>query len=117
MSRRKRKSFDELSRPVVATPGGRAEVDRRKRAMREAMRLNELRELLGATQQEVADALTVTQANVSRIEHEDDIHVSTLSNYVSALGGQLEMTAVFPDRRVAIPLGILERNGSAGKRR
>jgi hypothetical protein len=38
----------------------------------------------------------VTQANVSRIEHEEDVYLSTLRGYVEALGGQLELRAVCP---------------------
>ncbi|CCF82780.1 hypothetical protein NITHO_1560008 [Nitrolancea hollandica Lb] len=37
------------------------------------------------------------QANVSRTEHHDDLYLSMLSSYVAALGGHLEVTAVFPD--------------------
>ncbi|MBI4261223.1 MAG: XRE family transcriptional regulator [Actinobacteria bacterium] len=45
----------------------------------------------------LAGALGVSQANVSRVEREGDVYLSTLRNYVSALGGKLELRAVFPD--------------------
>ncbi|HEX5871054.1 MAG TPA: XRE family transcriptional regulator, partial [Longimicrobium sp.] len=35
--------------------------------------------------------------NVSRLERRDDMHVSTLREVVEALGGELEITARFPD--------------------
>jgi transcriptional regulator with XRE-family HTH domain len=62
-----------------------------------------VREKRGASQAEVASALEVTQANVSRIEHEEDVYLSTLRGYIEALGGKLELSAVFPDG--AVPLG------------
>lgn len=42
----------------------------------------------------------VSQANVSRVEHQEDLYLSTLREYVAALGGELELTAVFPESRV-----------------
>jgi hypothetical protein len=46
--------------------------------------------------------LDVTQANVSRIERQDDLYLSTLGEYVAALGGHLELHAVFPDQVIAL---------------
>jgi transcriptional regulator with XRE-family HTH domain len=60
---------------------------------------------LGVAQREVAETLNVTQANVSRIEHEEDLYLSTLRAYVAALGGDLELRAVFPERTVTIAAG------------
>ena len=42
------------------------------------------------------------QPNISRIEHEEDIYLSTLREYVEALGGELEINVVFPDRKVRL---------------
>jgi hypothetical protein len=60
------------------------------------------RERVEAQTQALLAALEMTQANVSRIEHEDDIYLSTLRRYVEALGGQLEVHAVFPDETVKV---------------
>lgn len=46
------------------------------------------------------EGVEVTQANLSRIEHQDDLYLSTLRGYVEALGGRLELRAVFPDQTV-----------------
>jgi hypothetical protein len=43
-----------------------------------------------------------SQENVSRIERRHDVRISTLIGLVRALGGELEITAVFPDRRVSL---------------
>jgi DNA-binding XRE family transcriptional regulator len=92
-----RKPFKELRAPIDADPVRRARVDDAKHAMREALALSELRASRDVTQQVLAEALDVTQPNVSRIEHEDDVFLSTLRSYVEALGGRLEVRAVFDD--------------------
>jgi transcriptional regulator with XRE-family HTH domain len=68
--------------------------------------LGELRRKLDLTQAVVADRLDVTQENVSQIERgEADVRLSTLSRYVEALGGQLEVRAAFPGETVALKVG------------
>ncbi|MGA0878577.1 MAG: helix-turn-helix domain-containing protein [Ilumatobacteraceae bacterium] len=56
--------------------------------------------------------LDVTQGAISKLEHSDDVSVSTLWQYLEALGAHLELVAVFDDedRRVPIHLG---RNDAA----
>jgi hypothetical protein len=49
-----------------------------------------------------ADALDTDQGNVSRLEQQADMYVSTLRRYLEALGGTLEIVAHFPDRDVRI---------------
>jgi hypothetical protein len=41
---------------------------------------------------------------VSHVEHEPNPRVGTLAGYVEALGGRLELRAVFKDRSVALRL-------------
>jgi len=43
-----------------------------------------------------------SQPNISRIEHQDDAYLSTLRSYVEALGGRLEVRAVFEDQTVEL---------------
>ena len=50
----------------------------------------------------MASTLGTSQANISRIEHQEDLFLSTLREYVEALGGTLELRAVFDDETVAI---------------
>ena len=99
-----RKRFRELADRVTATPEGRARVDEYRRLMDAIVTLYRLREERGLTQVEVAQALDVTQGNVSRVENAADLYVSTLARYVEALGGHLELTAVFPDQVVSLAL-------------
>ncbi len=99
-----RRPFRELAAQVTSTPEGRQRVDDYRRLMDAVVTLYRLREERGLTQVEVADILEVTQGNVSRLEHASDLYLSTLSRYVEALGGHLELTAVFPDQVVALAL-------------
>ena len=94
--------FAELAAEAKADPVRRARIETYKRAMRDAIALAELRKQRGATQTDLAEVLDVTQANISRIEHEEDLYLSTLRDYVAALGGELELVAVFPDTTVTL---------------
>lgn len=73
-----------------------------KRLMQAELRLGELRNRRGLSQSAIADALSVSQPNISRIEQEDDVYLSTLARYVAALGGHLEVQAVFPDETITL---------------
>jgi DNA-binding XRE family transcriptional regulator len=87
----------ELFAPVNADPARRERVQSIKRAIDDSLALAELRQSQGKTQREVAETLGVSQANVSRIEHEEDVYLSTLRSYAEALGGRLEVNVVFPE--------------------
>ncbi len=67
-----------------------------------AMRLRELRNARDRSQADLAEALDTDQGNVSRLEQQADMYVSTLRRYLEALGGTLEIVAHFPDRDVRI---------------
>jgi len=72
--------------------------------------LGELRRKLDLTQVIVAERLDVTQENISQIERgEADVRLSTLSRYVEALGGRLEIRAAFPEETVALSVGAASR--------
>lgn len=55
-----------------------------------------LRKKLQKSQQELAAQLQLNQAEISKMERRTDMYVSTLRNYVEALGGKLELSAQFP---------------------
>lgn len=65
--------------------------------MAEEMSLRDLRKAMDRTQMTLARKLRMGQDGVSRLEHRADMLISTLRDYVRALGGELEMAAVFPD--------------------
>ena len=103
-ARSARKGFKNLSKPIRNDPPRSERVDQHKLAMREALALAGLREIRHTTQQTLAGRLDVSQANISRVEHQDDVFLSTLRSYVAALGGRLEISAVFPDERVRLEI-------------
>ncbi|HUO72287.1 MAG TPA: XRE family transcriptional regulator [Solirubrobacteraceae bacterium] len=73
-----------------------------KRLMEAEVRLADLRRRRGVSQATMAESLAVSQPNISRIEREDDVYLSTLARYVQALGGRIEVVAVFPDERITV---------------
>lgn len=58
--------------------------------------LPELRRRAGLTQGQLAERLGVTQSWISQVENETDVRLSTVSAYVAALGGQLQLCASLP---------------------
>jgi transcriptional regulator with XRE-family HTH domain len=67
--------------------------------------LRALREGAGKTQVEVRESSRIDQADISRLEARetfDEYQVSTLQRYVSALGGELELLAVFGDKKIIL---------------
>jgi hypothetical protein len=96
------KPFKHLSDQLRSTPEGRAAVERERKIVRDMLALHKLREARGVTQVELAKAWDTSQTNVSRVEHERDVYYSTLRSYVEALGGRLEITAVFPDETIRL---------------
>lgn len=69
--------------------------------------LREIRKARQLTQVAVAQRLETTQANVSQLEARTDLYLSTLAEYVAALGGHLEITAVFEGERYELKLADL----------
>jgi Fe-S cluster biogenesis protein NfuA len=52
----------------------------------------------------MAEKLHIKQAAVSKLERRTDMYLSTLRSYIEAMGGALEIRAVFPDGDVKIDL-------------
>lgn len=84
--------------------------DPRSEQLDRAVSLTELRRARDLTQTQVARALGATQPGVSAIEHRTDIHLSTLRSYVEALGGRLEITAVFADAMIPVSIHEVDRH-------
>lgn len=97
-----RKKFANLRREIEANPERRARLDRERQFVRTIMGLTAIREARGATQRQIAEAWDVSQPNVSQIERTPDIYLSTLLKYVAALGGEVEIRAVFPDEVITL---------------
>ncbi|HEY7905755.1 MAG TPA: XRE family transcriptional regulator [Wenzhouxiangella sp.] len=70
--------------------------------MMQDMLLAELRQARKLSQEQIAGSLHVKQASVSKLERRTDMYISTLRNFIKAMGGELEITAKFPDGIVRI---------------
>jgi transcriptional regulator with XRE-family HTH domain len=64
----------------------------------EYLTLQELRKAVGLTQAEVSQNLQMPQSNVSRLERESDMLLSTLRNYIDAIGGNLTILVELPNK-------------------
>ena len=105
----KTKNFNVLrERARARNPEWDANVAERVRAIEDALALAELRQSRHVTQVQLAETLGISQGNVSRLEARSDVYLSTLRSYVEALGGHLEIAAVFGDERVPVELGERE---------
>ncbi|HEX6000259.1 MAG TPA: XRE family transcriptional regulator [Hyphomicrobiaceae bacterium] len=92
--------FAELTRKF--TPRRKASVARRVAVLKTEMVLAELRQARQRSQEDLARALKVKQPAVAKLEKRTDMYVSNLRRYVEALGGQLKITAEFPEGEVVI---------------
>jgi DNA-binding XRE family transcriptional regulator len=75
---------------------------RRARAKLLDLDLQELRSLSGMSQMDIADRAGMSQSQLSQLENRDDHLVSTLRRIVEAMGGELEVRAVFGDKAVRL---------------
>jgi DNA-binding XRE family transcriptional regulator len=64
----------------------------------EEMTLRDLRKARSLTQEKMAELLQIRQENVSRIEHRTDLLLSTLREYIEAMGGELDLVVKFHGR-------------------
>lgn len=94
------KSFKVLERKM--SPEARMRSEEKAKRLIAEMPLQELRAARKLTQEELAKTLNVNQAAVSKLERRADMYVSTLREFVRAMGGELEITARFPEGAVRI---------------
>jgi len=89
------RNFKELQAKM--DPASLAENEQRVREELQRMALDELRSAKKLTQADLAEMLDVPQSSISRIEQRADMYLSTLRNYIHAMGGVLQIQAIFPD--------------------
>lgn len=91
------KTLDEII--AALPPERRAKIEARTaELLAEEQTLQDLRKAMKKTQSAVARRLKIKQENVSRLESRTDLLISTLEQYVAALGGKLHFVAEFPNR-------------------
>ncbi len=96
MNKRFTKLRKKMSKPAQKTAAAKTQ------QMLNEMPLQELRQALQMSQEHLAVLLSTKQANISRIERRTDMYISTLRNYIEAMGGQLDIVAKFPEGEVHI---------------
>jgi hypothetical protein len=75
----------------------REQIKREATAELERLGFGKLRLARQQTQVALAERLDIPQTAVSRMERRTDLLLSTMRGYVEALGGKLELRAIFPD--------------------
>jgi transcriptional regulator with XRE-family HTH domain len=86
-----REKYSKLS------PEERAKIDDEVLADVARMRLPELRKARQLSQAALAELLSMSQGDVSRLERRADAYISTIRRYLEAAGGRLRILAEFPD--------------------
>lgn len=96
------KNWQQVRRKM--SPESRARMDARLQQAIASMPLDKLRKARSLTQTAVAERLHIDQGSVSKLESRTDMYLSTLREYVEALGGTLELRADFPEGSFNIDL-------------
>jgi transcriptional regulator with XRE-family HTH domain len=94
------KPISELRKNL--SPERQNRIARKTEILKKEMALQELRQALNMTQTELAEKLQVNQAAVSKFENQSDIYISTLRRILTGMGGELRITAHFPEGDVQI---------------
>jgi transcriptional regulator with XRE-family HTH domain len=94
------KPFSELREKMTLEQRKRSKT--KAEVLKNEMALQELRQALDLTQEELARELHVNQAAVSKFESQSDIYISTLRKILFAMGGELRIVAHFDDGDVLI---------------
>lgn len=84
------------------SPAAQKRVKARTQSLLCEIRLQELRQTRQVSQEALASVLGSTQAGVSKLERRNDLYLSSLREYIEALGGTLELRARFPDGEFAL---------------
>ena len=94
------RSFKELRDKM--TPEAQSRSRAKAAVMIEEMALDELRAARQLTQEHLSKILGVNQSAISKLERRTDMYLSTLRDFIQAMGGKLEIRATFPDGDVRI---------------
>jgi DNA-binding transcriptional regulator YiaG len=93
-------NFNELQAKMSLESRVRSEAKAQR--MIQEMALDELRAARALTQAHLSTILGIKQSAVSKLERRADMYVSTLRHFIEAMGGKLEIQAIFPDGDVRI---------------
>ena len=77
-------------------------IKRKVQTLKDQMALAELRKALELTQGQLAEAMQINQAAVSKFENQSDLYISTLRKILISMGAELKIIAHFPNADVEI---------------
>ena len=92
--------FSDLQ--AAMSPESRALSEHIYQGLLSEMPLHELRRARELSQATLAKTLHVNQAAISKMERRTDMYISTLRDYIRAMGGELEIVATFPEGQIKI---------------
>lgn len=97
------RSTDPASKtPLVDEPVNQARVALYARLMEAQERIAHNRYARGVSSREVAAALDAADERLTEDEQRQDLFLASLAHYVTALGGRLEVRAVFDDQEILV---------------
>jgi transcriptional regulator with XRE-family HTH domain len=100
-----RRRLQDVRDGIVAGAGGEqavTEARHRNRAYYGGHRLAERRKALGLTQAQVAERMGMTKSRVSQVERGEVSTIDAVARYVQAIGGTIQISAVFGDDRYVL---------------
>ena len=90
------KDLDQLIKENFSSQE-KAEIRRKSKEKLASIRLQQVRQSHHITQKELAAIMGLSQSALSELERRPNITLSAMQRYVEALGGQLEIRAVFQE--------------------
>ncbi len=95
--------FSALTDYVADLPVDRQQaINNKSKILSQSIELGKLRKTKQLKQTELAAMMGVSQASISKVESGKDIQLSTLQNYVRALGGEVSIIAKMPNSDVIL---------------
>ena len=94
------KKFKDLRKAM--SPEAQARAHEKAMVMKAELPLAELRQARYFSQEQLAAVLEVKQPAIAKLEKKTDMYISSLRRFIEAMGGQLEISAHFPDGDVKI---------------
>ncbi len=96
-------TFTSLEDYMATLPAdSKQHINDKAKALSQSIELAKLRRAQSLKQTELAALMGVSQACISKVESGKDIQLSTLQNYVRALGGEVSIIAKLPNRNVIL---------------
>ena len=95
--------FSALNDYVADLPADRQQaINNKSNMLSQSIELAKLRKTKQLKQTELAAIMGVSQASISKVESGKDIQLSTLQNYIRALGGEVSIIAKMPNSDVIL---------------